>query len=415
MTGHTQAPPSLWQNAQFRTYLASTAFTGTAMAIQQLLVSWLLVGILVLPGGQVGLVQALIGLPGILLMVLGGANADQIDPRSLLMRVYGAAWVFPLFLFTMVQLDALNIWTVSLFGVGMSTAIAYANPAQQALLNRTAGQDVQRGVTVATAATFIVQMFGLMISGQMETIGIEIVLVIQGASLILGALAVRGIAAAIAPSAPSGTPTMQAIREGFKAAYDNRPVLHTLEITFLSGAFNYGAFTIVVPFVVKHVYAGDALGFATIMIIFYGGATVSNAIQYWIMPLARPGFWFLAMQATRAAILLVIWLQPSWWLLAVMMFIWGLNMGVTTNLSRAIVQEASAPDVLARLLSVLSLGVLGAMPIGAFLLGLVIQGFGELNALLPAIVVSVLLCLYGFLYTDLDSYTSPHARPDPTA
>ena len=410
MSGQTQAAPGLWQNTQFRIYLGSTAFTGTALAIQQLLISWLLVGILLLPGGQVGLAQALIGLPGILLMLLGGANADQIDPRTLLIRVYGAAWIFPVFLFTMVHLDLLNIWTVSLFGVAMSTAIAYASPAQQAILNRTAGHDVQRGVTAATAITFVVQIFGLMISGQMEIIGIEIVLVIQAASLILGALAVRGIAAVAVKPVSSRKPTTQVILEGFQVAYDNRPVLHTLVITFLSGVFNYGAFAIAVPFIVKHSYDGDALGFATIMIIFFGGATVSNAIQYWIMPLARPGFWFLAMQATRAVILFCIWLQPSWWLLSVLMFVWGLNMGVTTNLGRAIVQEASAPEYLARLLSVLSLGVLGAMPIGALILGLVIQGFGELNALLPAIVVSTLLCLYGFVSTGLGQYESPHVK-----
>lgn len=408
MTGQTQPTPSLWQNAQFRTYLGSTAFTGTAMAIQQLLISWLLVGILLLPGGQVGVAQALIGLPGILLLLLGGANADQIDPRTLLMRVYGVAWIFPAFLFAMVQLDLLNIWTVSLFGVGMSTAIAYANPAQQAILNRTAGGDVQRGVTAATAITFVVQIFGLMISGQMEIIGIEIVLFIQALSLVLGALAVRGIMAATASAHPSQKPTTQFIWEGLRVAYENRPVLHTLLITFVSGVFNFGAFTIAVPFIVKHSYGSDALGFATIMIIFYGGATVSNAIQYWIMPLARPGFWFLAMQATRAVILFGIWFQPSWGLLSVLMFIWGLNMGVTTNLGRAIVQETSPPDYLARLLSVLSVGVLGAMPIGAVILGFVIQGFGELNALLPAIVISMLLCGYGFFFTGLGQYQSPH-------
>ncbi len=410
MTGQTQAPPSLWQNAQFRIYLGSTAFTGTALAIQQLLISWLLVGILLLPGGQVGLAQALIGLPGILLMLLGGATADRIDPRTLLIRVYGVAWVFPFFLLTMVYLGLLNIWTVSLFGVAMSTAIAYASPAQQAILNRTAGHDVQRGVTVATAITFVVQIFGLMISGQMEIVGIEIVLVIQAISLVLGALAVRGIHALPPSAAPSRKPAMELIWEGFRAAYDNRPVLHTLVTTFLSGVFNFGAFAIAVPFIVKHAYDGDALGFATIMIIFYGGATVSNAIQYWIMPLARPGFWFLAMQATRAVILFFIWLQPSWWLLSVLMFIWGLNMGVTTNLGRAIVQEASAPDHLARLLSVLNLGVMGAMPIGALILGLVIQGFGELNALLPAIFVSICLCVYGFVFTGLGDYESPHVE-----
>ena len=56
--------------------------------MQQLLVSWLLIGVLLLPADQVGPLQALIGVPGIFLMLWGGASADRADPRSLLVRVY---------------------------------------------------------------------------------------------------------------------------------------------------------------------------------------------------------------------------------------------------------------------------------------------------------------------------------------
>ena len=162
----------------------------------------------------------------------------------------------------------------------------------------------------------------------------------------------------------------------------------------------------VVPFIVKRVYDGDALNLATILIVFYAGATISNIIQFRIMPLARPGFWFLLMQATRAIIIACLWLAPGWWLLMLVLFAWGLNMGVTTTLSRSLVQESAAPQYLARILSVYSLGLLGSMPIGALVLGLVIERFGTLNALIPSIVVSALLCLYGFVFTDVSRYVS---------
>ena len=99
--------------------------------MQQLLLSWLLVGILLLPADQVGMVQALIGLPGIILMLWGGASADRTDARSFLLKVYAIAWLFPLALFGMTEIGLLNIWTVSLFGIVMSTAISFSSPAQQ--------------------------------------------------------------------------------------------------------------------------------------------------------------------------------------------------------------------------------------------------------------------------------------------
>ena len=398
---------TLWQNQQFRAYLWSTGFAGTSAAMQQLLVSWLLVGILLLPAGQVGIIQAIIGLPGILLMLWGGATADRADARTLLIQVYAVAWLFPMALFAVDQFGWLNIWTVSAFGVAMSTAISFSNPAQQAILNRVAGKDVQRGVTAATAMSFIVQILGLMLAGQMELIGVGFVLLIQALSLILGAFAVRSIAAADVSRDRNPESTLSTIIAGLKAAYADKTIYQTLIVTFISGVFNAGAFMTAIPFIVKRAYDGDALGLATIMIVFYAGATISNIIQFKIMPLARPGFWFLVMQLTRVFILLLVWIQPAWWLLMIALFVWGLNMGVTTNLSRAIVQETGEPVYLARMLSVYSLGLVGSMPVGALIIGFIIEGFGAMNAMIPAMFVSGLLCAYGFFFTGLSKYRSP--------
>ena len=398
--------PSLWQETQFRLYLGSVSFSGAAMAMQQLLITWLLVGILMLPATQVGAIQALIGLPGIALMLWGGAVADRTDPRGLLIQVYSLAWLFPIALFTAVQLDLLNIWSVSVFGLAMSTAIAYASPSQQAILNRIAGSQVQRGVTLSTIASFLVQIIGLAISGQMENVGVDTILMIQSLSLVLAALAVRQLAPAEASPAIQQK-TIAIIFDGFRAVIENRTILHTMIITFVSGIFNYGAFAIALPYIVKRIYEGDAIGFATMMVIFYTGATISNVIQYWVMPLTRPGFWFLAMQLTRALLLYLIWLQPEWWILLLVMFFWGLNMGITTNLSRAIVQETSDPKFLARLLSVFSLGLMGAIPIGAIAIGLLVGWFGEVDALIPSMFISIGLFAYGFIFTKVGDYRSP--------
>ena len=69
-----------------------------ALAMQQLLLSWILIGILDLPADQVGVIQALIGIPGIVLMLMGGASADQKDARRLLVQIYLIAPILPLFL-----------------------------------------------------------------------------------------------------------------------------------------------------------------------------------------------------------------------------------------------------------------------------------------------------------------------------
>ena len=73
----------IWQNSEFRLYLGSTAFSGIAFAMQQLLLSWTLIGILEIPATQVGIIQAAAGIPGIFVMLLGGVREDETDPRAL--------------------------------------------------------------------------------------------------------------------------------------------------------------------------------------------------------------------------------------------------------------------------------------------------------------------------------------------
>ena len=72
---------SIRHSSEFKSYLGTTGFSGMALAMQQLLVSWILIGILLLPADQVGFIQALIGVPGILVMLIGGASADRVDAR----------------------------------------------------------------------------------------------------------------------------------------------------------------------------------------------------------------------------------------------------------------------------------------------------------------------------------------------
>ena len=57
------------------------------------------------------------------------------------------------------------------------------------------------------------------------------------------------------------------------------------------------------------------------------------------MPLKFPGKVFLVMQLSRVFVVFLMWIEPDFLLLVVATVGWGLNMGVTTNLARGIVQE----------------------------------------------------------------------------
>lgn len=383
-----------------------------SFSMQQLLLSWILIGVLHLAADDVGLLQALMGLPGIFLMLWGGASADRIDPKAILLKSYWLAPLLPLFLIGVETFSTLTVWTVALWGLGMSVLMSFTQPAQQAILNRVAGRNVQRAVSAATAIGFVVQITGLMLAGQMENIGLSAVLAAQGICFALGALAIRKIDSVEVPPSSTKQSSMQNIAAGLNAIYGHKVIYHVLSFNFISSIFNAGAFMTVFPFIIKRIYEGDAFLLGAMMAIFFAGATVSNLLIYKIMPIRNPGRLFLLMQLTRMAILFLFWIEPSWWLFVAATIGWGLNMGFTTTLARTVVQESAAPEYLGRIMSVFTLGMMGSAPIGAIVLGNIIEIFGTLNALLPAIFVSLALCICGILFTGLWQYESPDANAE---
>ncbi|MBL4679560.1 MAG: MFS transporter [Pseudomonadales bacterium] len=397
---------SIWSNQKFNAYLGSVTFSSAGFLMQQLIISWILVGILVLPGDEVGIIQATIAIPGLFLMLWGGTLADQSDPRTLLVRVHFIAWIFPLLFLAWNQIFGLSIAAILFYGLTISTATSFSSPAHQAILNSIAGRDLQKAVTASTAVTFLVQMLSLGFAGQMQNIGLPLILVVQSACILIGACLLLRLNKSPPMQRKSESAIAQLI-SGFRATYRNRDVSHLFLINFLSSVFNAGAFFTVVPFIVHRIYEGEAMQLATVLIIFFLGATVTNLTLFKIMPITSPGKWYLCMQVSRVAILYLLWIEPDWWLFMLAMFAWGMNMGFTTTLSRTIVQESAEPEYRGRILSVYSLGLIGSAPIGALILGNIIEIFGTLNALLPAMLISIILFCYGCFWTPIWRYESP--------
>lgn len=392
---------SLWRGTQFRAYLGSTALSGMGLSMQPLLLNWMLIGVLLLPADQVGLIQALIGIPGVFLILIGGAKADRADPRNFLIVTYLVAPIFPIFLILMDHNNQFAVWSVVIWGLGISFVQSYSAPAQQAILNRVAGSQVQQGVTAATILGFVVQVIALGLAGQMDRIGIAPVLMAQALSIGLAAWSMTGLNRVELPLSRSKGSALQGILEGLRETYRSKIVFHVLVINFVSSIFNAGSFMTVFPFVVKRVYDGDALMLSALMAVFFFGAAISNAILLRFMPLRRAGRLFLLMQLSRIVVLWMIYVEGGWWLFVLGTFGWGLNMGITSNLARTIVQESAEPEFRGRILSIFTIGLVGSAPIGAIVLGELIERMGTLNALWPAMILSGLLCAYGAWWTDL--------------
>ena len=184
-------------------------------------------------------------------------------------------------------------------------------------------------------------------------------------------------------------------------------------MNFVSSFFNAGGWFVAIPFIVSRIYEGDALLLANITVVFYFGSLVANFGLVRFMPIKFSGRLYLIMQLTRLGVLGLIWIEPPIFWFWIAAAYWGFNMGVTTTMSRVIIQEIAEPQYRSRLMSVFTLALMSSVPIGSMVLGFVIGQFGELNALIPGMVVSVLIFAFGFYRSSLSQEPWQYESPQP--
>ena len=388
-------------------HLAGSSLWMAGMSLQGFLFTWLLVGVLEIPADQAGIARSLAEFPPLVILLVGGVLGDRFNGRSYLAVMHLLMCLPPLAIAMVFELGLLSYWWVVTFGVLMAGIQSLSDPVRQSTLARVTRFDIQRAVTIMTIATSLVGIGGMYLGGQLERLGLATVLVIQSLTFLTGLLAVWRL-----PSLPGVRSAERPnIGAGLKAVTRIPLVRNVIGLNFLSSLFNAGAYIIVIPYIVKEIYLGDAETFAFVLIIFTIGAIGSNVALLPFMPLRRPGRLFLILQLTRVAILYVIWLAPTLMLFYAALIVWGINQGMTTTLSRAIVQELAPPQEGARILSVLILSFMVSAPVSATLLGVLVERFDPMAGLLPGMAISLVIFGIGVIKSGLWPYRSTGTVP----
>lgn len=387
----------------FAGYLGGSALWMAGINLQQFLVTWMLVGILAEPGTRVGLAQFLIALPGFALMLMGGSIGDRRDGRSLLIGIHLLAFAPPLLMAVGVVTLGLSYLTVILFGISVAAVAGFSEPPRSALLNRVTHGHIQRTVVLTTTVSATIGLTGTWLGGRIDAFGLQWVLISQAILFGTGALSIAVIApgltrvpAVAQPSTPLGD-----LADGFRVLWQTPNVRDVIGLNFLSSIFNAGAWFVVYPFLITRVYAGDAALLAMLVIVFFAGSIASNLGLLRFVPMARPGRLFLVMQLTRVVLFAILWAQPPMWLMIAATIGWGMNMGITSTTARMMVQSGAPEAHRSRVLSVFILGTLSAAPLGAILLGTLVDFAGVRAGFVPGLLISLTIFVVGVTATRL--------------
>src|SRR3954470_22096266 len=376
----------------FPIYLVGLGSWFVPLGIQMVLFSWLAAIVLHMDPFAVGIAQVALMAPGILFLPLGGLVADRGNPRRLLLLYHFLYALPPLALAGMLTLGELSYPLLIVYGLASGSISAFAIPTRDALLPSVATGNLPRAVALATALQFLGQLVGIACASQADRLGAVPLLCTHAALVLLGATAVW-----LLPNPPSHPPARhpsfwRSIADGIAEAARSAQMWPGLLINFGIGLFYVGPFMAVIPLVVRDVYHGSAAELAYVNLAFWAGTIVAAfAFAGLARHLTRRGRLVVSAVSVGSAILICMALQPPFWVLNALCFVWGLGAGITMTQGRTILQIVAPPTHRARVMSLFQLGLGGGGPIGAALAGTLASFLGlRLALVLPALAMAVL-------------------------
>lgn len=381
-----------------------------AIGIQTVLFPFLITGELGLGPAELGLAMMALFLPTMLLILLGGATADHMDGRRILILVHFLAGLPSLGLLTAHLMGALTYEVLIVYALFMGVAGAFIIPARDALLSHIADGKIQKAVMAATAFQFGAQMVGFGLASLEVWVGVAIIFLAQTSLLWMGGI----LALRLPVHKPSGgaAPSLAGIVEGIKEVIHTPQLFAPTAIVFGVGILFFGTSQVVVPFIVRDIFmAGEHLArdLAIVNVAMMCGIVFTATLIGRRGGIERQGRALILALGAGSFVMASFGFVPTFWTFALATFLWGCGGGVAMTMNRTIIQESAPASHRGRILAVFQMGVLGGAPIGAFLSGFYVEWWGPQNAVLLPSAAMLLMLLAACLLTPIWTIRPPQA------
>ncbi|MAZ88705.1 MAG: MFS transporter [Cellvibrionaceae bacterium] len=379
---------------RFVLYMVAVALAAFSTGVQIVVLPWLAVGELHLPADQVGWVQAGILLPGLALMLMGGAVADRQPSRYFLPLLYvlttlchcGILWV-------LFEGQLQLLWLMS-YALALGVINAFLQPLRDRLLPELLGAEdrLQLSVVKVSLCVYLAQAVGVSAAGQIDWLTLEWVLAIQVISLLacvmtlllmlsLSKVDVTGVDEPQWRQSQGMDQTGGAvsIRQGLSFVRHHRVLKHLVLLVGFNGFMHIGVFVVALPLLSRDIYDLDAFNFAGLQLAFVAGNVVATLALLKRGLVAQPGRVILFCLLYAGIIMLAIAAKPTLFGLFLLVFTWGVVAGVSASLGKALLQQQATDGYRGRALSIYQLALFGGAPLGALACGYAVEFKGALT------------------------------------
>ncbi len=372
-----------------------------ALGMQGVLFSWLVVGVLNAGAEWVGITQSAMMIPAVLLALPGGTLADHSDQRRLLMLLHLIASGVSAGLFLAVANATLSLPLLIAYALGMGTVQAFVMPARDAQLSQVAGANMLRSVTGMTMTQWGMQIVGSLLAGTARWVGTVPALGLHSLVLLAGMLPLQRLPR---PERRQSTGSLRLadVMQGVQEVRQSPALSATLLLAVAVGIFFIGPFLVVLPLLIRDFYHGGVDQLALLNMTFPLGTILGSLVMLWAGGIRHKGEAQIVALFFGSGCLFMVSFGLPFWGTMLAVCAWGVSAALFINAGRTVYQEQASVANRARVLSIYTIGFMGAAGIlGAPLSGILVDAIGPLTTCIVMSGAMVVVVGYAFLYTSI--------------
>jgi len=368
------------QVRNYRLYFIGQVVSVSGSWMQRVAQSWLVLH-LTGSGVALGVVSALQFLPMLVFGAWGGALADRVDKRRVLMLTQAVMGFLALALGVVTLTGSVRLWMVYLLALLLGMVTAMDNPARQSFVMEMVGRaQVTNAVSLNSAVFTGARVVGPALAG------ILISLVGTGWCFVLNAVSFGAVVLALVAMDPARLQRSTAaparrglVVEGLRFVWSRPDIRLPLAILAVVGtlALNW---TVILPLLARNTFHGDA-GTYGLLFAMLGLGSLAGAL-FTASRREPSGGLLLGALAAFGVLMAAAAVAPTLQLEVLALVPTGMAALVFQTTSNSLIQLRSEPALRGRVMALYSVLFIGTTPIGAPIVGWVAQQAGPRAALL---------------------------------